>query len=184
VDYYREKAREITSVAWRSRSVEVGLELFQVAELFARTADRMERRIKAAADQKLVNLASQRGTFHRDNTSCQDCRYQRAETKEEPADQIPHQRPTETSTLTAQPATGIDGKLVPAPVRSGSDDRSRRQSTDRRVMLFTGSSCFALVPGNSTLRTCAITFGSTCCSARVESDFHRDPRMQACAGRR
>jgi hypothetical protein len=49
-DYYREKAREITSVAWRSRSVEVRLELFQVAELFARMADRMERRIKAAAD--------------------------------------------------------------------------------------------------------------------------------------
>jgi hypothetical protein len=49
-DYYRETAREITSLALRSRSVEVRLELFQAAELFARMADRMERRIKAAAD--------------------------------------------------------------------------------------------------------------------------------------
>jgi hypothetical protein len=49
-DYYREKAREITSVAWRSRSVEVRLELFEIAELFERMADRMEKRLGLAAD--------------------------------------------------------------------------------------------------------------------------------------
>jgi hypothetical protein len=49
-DYYREKAREISSLAWRSRSVEVRLELLQTAELFERMADRVERRLRAAAD--------------------------------------------------------------------------------------------------------------------------------------
>jgi hypothetical protein len=49
-DYYREKAREISSLAWRSRSVEVRLELFQIAELFERMADRIEKRLRLAAD--------------------------------------------------------------------------------------------------------------------------------------
>lgn len=48
--YYREKAREITSLAWRSRSVEVRLELFEIAELFERIADRVEGRLRGAAD--------------------------------------------------------------------------------------------------------------------------------------
>jgi len=49
-DYYREKVREITSVAWRSRSVEVRLELLEIAELFERMADRMEKRLGLAAE--------------------------------------------------------------------------------------------------------------------------------------
>jgi hypothetical protein len=49
-DYYREKAQEISSLARKSRCVEIRLELFQIAELFERMADRMERRIKATAD--------------------------------------------------------------------------------------------------------------------------------------
>ena len=49
-DYYREKAQEIRSLAWRSRSVEVRLELFEIAEMFERMADRVERRLRAAAD--------------------------------------------------------------------------------------------------------------------------------------
>jgi hypothetical protein len=48
--YYREKAREISGLAWRSRSVEVRLELFEIAELFQRMANRVERRLSAAAD--------------------------------------------------------------------------------------------------------------------------------------
>jgi hypothetical protein len=47
---YREKAREITDLAWRSRSVEARLELFEIAELFERMADRVESRRRAAAD--------------------------------------------------------------------------------------------------------------------------------------
>jgi hypothetical protein len=43
----REKAREITALAWRSRSVEVRLELFEIAELFERMANRMETRLKS-----------------------------------------------------------------------------------------------------------------------------------------
>jgi len=50
VDCYREKAQEIRSLAWRSRSVEVRLELFEIAEMFERMADRVERRLRAAAD--------------------------------------------------------------------------------------------------------------------------------------
>jgi hypothetical protein len=49
-DYYREKAREISSLAWSSHSIEVRLELFQIAELFERMADRAERRLRAAAN--------------------------------------------------------------------------------------------------------------------------------------
>jgi hypothetical protein len=48
--YYREKAREIRCLASGSRSVEIRLELFEIAELFERMADRMERRLMAAAD--------------------------------------------------------------------------------------------------------------------------------------
>jgi hypothetical protein len=49
-DYYREKAREISGLAWQSQSAEVRLELFQIAELFERMADRVERRLRLAAD--------------------------------------------------------------------------------------------------------------------------------------
>jgi hypothetical protein len=49
-DYYREKAWEISGLAWQSQSAEVRLELFQTAELFQRMADRVERRLGLAAD--------------------------------------------------------------------------------------------------------------------------------------
>jgi hypothetical protein len=41
-DYYGEKAREISARGSRSRSVEVRLELFEIAEPFDRMADRVE----------------------------------------------------------------------------------------------------------------------------------------------
>jgi len=53
VDCYREKAQEIRSPAWRSRSVRGRLELFEIAALFERMADRVERRLRAAADERL-----------------------------------------------------------------------------------------------------------------------------------
>jgi len=49
-DYYREKADEIGRSAQPASSAEVRLELLEIAELFERMADRVERRSRAAAD--------------------------------------------------------------------------------------------------------------------------------------
>jgi hypothetical protein len=49
-DYYREKAREIRRLAWRSRSADVSRDLFEIAERFDRMADHVEKRIRAVAD--------------------------------------------------------------------------------------------------------------------------------------
>ena len=49
-DYYREKADEIRRSAQRASSAEVRLELLEIADLFERMADRVERRSRAAAD--------------------------------------------------------------------------------------------------------------------------------------
>ena len=49
-DYHREKADQIRRTAQRASSAEARLELFEIAELFERMADRMERRSKAAED--------------------------------------------------------------------------------------------------------------------------------------
>jgi hypothetical protein len=44
--YYREKAWEIRRFAWRASSTEARLELYEIAELFERMADRVERRTR------------------------------------------------------------------------------------------------------------------------------------------
>jgi len=49
-DYYREKADEIRRSAQRASSAEVRLELLEIADLFERMADRVERRSRATAD--------------------------------------------------------------------------------------------------------------------------------------
>jgi len=46
-DYYQEKAREIGRLASRSRSADVRLQLFEVAELFRRMAAHVGRRMSS-----------------------------------------------------------------------------------------------------------------------------------------
>jgi hypothetical protein len=49
-DYYRDKADEIRRFAWRASSAEVRLELFGIAELFERMADRLASRTRTVSD--------------------------------------------------------------------------------------------------------------------------------------
>jgi hypothetical protein len=46
-DYYHEKAREIGRLASQSRSADVRLQLFEVAELFLRMAAHVGRRMRS-----------------------------------------------------------------------------------------------------------------------------------------
>ena len=57
-EYYREKALEIRRFASRARSAEVRIELFAIAALFERMAERVARRARAAADSGLAVLRS------------------------------------------------------------------------------------------------------------------------------
>ena len=52
-DYYGEKAEEIRHFAWRCRFLEIGEELFDLAEYFDRMAAAVEKR------QRITNLTRQ-----------------------------------------------------------------------------------------------------------------------------
>jgi hypothetical protein len=60
--YYREKAQEIRRFAWRARSAEVRLELFEIAEAFDRMANHVEKRIRPDDG---VRFYLERATVHR-----------------------------------------------------------------------------------------------------------------------
>jgi hypothetical protein len=46
-DYYRERAQEIRRFAWRARSADIRLELFDLAKRFDRMAAHVERRMRS-----------------------------------------------------------------------------------------------------------------------------------------
>jgi hypothetical protein len=62
-DYYQEKAREIGRLASRSRSADVRLQLFEIAEVFLRMAAHVGRRMRSENAGGNLDRATARKPF-------------------------------------------------------------------------------------------------------------------------